>query len=219
MLNRIARSPILVRVFPFAVFAALTFVQGRLGETSQYWIYALKTLVGAGLVWMARPQVPEAKWEFSWQAVGAGIAVFLLWVGLDDFYPKLAERSESFNPVGTYSAASVPALGFLLVRLLGSALVVPMVEEVFYRSFLYRYLIRCRFLEVPLGYFDWKAFLFAGVVFGVSHYEWLAAILCAFIYQGLVCHKGRLGDAITAHGITNFLLALWVIFRGAYYFW
>ena len=52
-----------------------------------------------------------------------------------------------------------------------------------------------------------------------AHREWLAGILCGFAYQGLVCWKKRLGDAMTAHAITNFLLALWVVGRGAWKFW
>jgi len=96
---------------------------------------------------------------------------------------------------------------------------VPMIEEVFYRSFLYRFMIQPQFLQVPLRRFDLRAFLLAGAVFGISHYEWLPGILCALAFQGLVCRKDRLGDAITAHGVTNFLLALWVVARGAYRFW
>ena len=57
------------------------------------------------------------------------------------------------------------------------------------------------------------------VVFGLEHREWLAGILCGFAYQGLVCWKNRLGDAITAHAITNALLGGWVVWRGAWHFW
>jgi CAAX prenyl protease-like protein len=219
MLNRIRTSPILSRVIPFAAFAALTLLQGRFGDASQYWIYALKTVIGAWLIWLVRPYVQEMKWKFSWEAAAAGTAVFAVWVGLDGLYPMLAERSGSFDPNRTYGAGSALALTYLSARILGSSLVVPMLEEVFYRSFLYRYLIQAQFLHIPLGRFNMKAFLIAGVVFGVSHYEWLPGILCAFAYQGLVCRKDRLGDAITAHAITNFLLALWVVFRSAYHFW
>ena len=74
-------------------------------------------------------------------------------------------------------------------------------------------------MESPLGHFDIRAFLIVGLVFGVSHYEWLPGILCAFVYQGLVCRKDRLGDAIAAHAATNFLLGLWVILRPAWRFW
>ena len=57
------------------------------------------------------------------------------------------------------------------------------------------------------------------LMFALSHNEWLAAILCAFVYQGLVCWKGRLGDAVAAHGITNFLLGAYVVWKGAWHFW
>ena len=219
MFNKIFASPILVRVIPFGVFAALTLFQGRLGDTSQYWIYTLKTVVAVWLLWVVRPYVKEMRWKLSWEAVAVGIAVFVVWIGLDGYYPMMAARVESFNPSLTYGAGSALALVFTAVRIIGSSLVVPPLEEVFYRSFIYRYLVKSDFLNIPLGRLDWRAFLIAGAIFGIGHYEWLPGILCAFAYQGLVCRKNRLGDAITAHAITNFLLALWVITRGAYQFW
>jgi CAAX prenyl protease-like protein len=91
-------------------------------------------------------------------------------------------------------------------------------EEVFFRSFLYRYIIKVDFQSVPLGTFNWLAFLATSLIFGFEHNQWLAGILCGFAYQGLVCRKKRLGDAITAHAITNFLLALWIVWKGAWQF-
>jgi hypothetical protein len=219
MTNRILISPILVRAIPFAAFAILTLLQGRLGDSPQYWIYAFKTAIGAWLLWLVRPHVKEMGWKFSWESVAVGTTVFLAWVGLDGHYPMLAQRAGSFNPARTYGSGSSLALTFIVVRMIGSSLVVPPLEEVFYRSFIYRYLIKSEFLTIPLGCLEWRAFLIAGLVFGIGHYEWLPGILCAFAYQGLVCRKNRLDDAVTAHAITNFLLGLWVITRQAYYFW
>jgi len=108
---------------------------------------------------------------------------------------------------------------FIVVRTLGSSIVVPPLEEVFYRSLVYRYIAKPDFQSVPLGWFSWTPFLVTSVVFGFAHYEWLAGMLCALAYQGLVCWKKRLGDAITAHAITNLLLGLWVVWQGAWKFW
>ena len=105
------------------------------------------------------------------------------------------------------------------MRILGSTFVVPPIEEVFYRSFLYRYLVKNDFLSIPLGAFAWTPFLVTSAVFGFAHFQWLAGILCGLAYQGLVCWKRRLGDAMTAHAVTNFLLGLWVVYRGAWQFW
>jgi len=211
--------PYLVRIIPFAVFAALTLAQGQFGETGAYWIYALKTLVGAWLIWIVRAHVKEMRWNISWESIVAGVAVFIVWVGLDGFYPMLGERSGAFNPLKSYGEGSAIAWTFIAVRVFGSSLLVPMLEEVFYRSFLYRCLIKSDFISVPLKSFNLIAFLIVCAGFGLSHYEWLPGVLCAVVYQGLVIRKGRLGDAITAHAITNFLLGLWVVFQSAYHFW
>jgi CAAX prenyl protease-like protein len=105
------------------------------------------------------------------------------------------------------------------VRILGSSLVVPPIEEAFYRSFLYRYLAKANFLDLPLDRLVPGPFLGTAAIFGFSHNEWLAGILCGLAYQWLVLRRGRLGDAMTAHGITNFLLGVWVVSRGQWNFW
>lgn len=57
------------------------------------------------------------------------------------------------------------------------------------------------------------------LLFGLVHYEWLAGILCGLAYQWLVISKNRLGDAMTAHAITNFILGIYIVWRGAWGFW
>jgi uncharacterized protein len=218
MFDKIVASPVLVRVIPFAAFAALTLLQGPLGDNAQYWIYACKTIIGAWLLWMVRSHIKEMRWNFSWEAVAVGVAIFALWVGLDGHFPMFPHPG-NFNPERTYGAGSFWAMLFIGVRIIGSSLVVPPMEEVFYRSFIYRYFISSDFLKIPLNRFEWLAFIVTGVVFGAGHYEWLPGILCAFAYQWLVLRKNRLGDAMTAHAITNFLLGIWVVTRDAYIFW
>jgi uncharacterized protein len=218
LLRKLLASPMLVRILPFAVFAAATLTQNRFGETPQYWIYALKTIAGACLLWLLRPYIKEMRLNISWEAIAVGVAVFGLWVGLDGLYPTF-QRTASFNPVRTFGPGSMLSLLFIGVRIMGSSLVVPFLEEVFYRSFLYRFLIQSKFWNLPLGQFDLRSFIIIGIVFGIGHFEWLPGILCAFAYQGLVCRKNRLGDAICAHAITNALLGIWVVYREAYHFW
>jgi CAAX prenyl protease-like protein len=84
---------------------------------------------------------------------------------------------------------------------------------------LYRYIAKPDFLSVPLNQFLPRPFLATALVFGLAHNEWLAGIVCGAVYQWLVLRKGRLGDALTAHAITNFLLGAWIVWRGAWQFW
>jgi hypothetical protein len=220
LLNKIfAGSPAAARVAPFLIFLALTVCQGEFGEESRYWFYLVKTLVGAWLVWEMRPLVLEMRWAFSWEAVVVGVAIFAVWVGLDRFYPHLMKSGAVWNPLAQFGGNSTLARVFIWTRILGSTFVVPPLEEVFYRSFLYRYIANQNFLSVPLNKFLPWPFLATAAIFGFSHNEWLAGIVCGAAYQWLVIRKKRLGDAMTAHAITNFLLGLWIVWRGAWHFW
>jgi len=213
------RSPAAARVAPFALFLVLTSCQELPGEASRCWLYLAKTLVAVWLIWLMWPLVTEMRWAISWAAVAAGVAVFAVWVGCNDFYPKFWKAGTLWNPHACFGANSGLAWLFIVVRVAGSALVVPPLEEVFYRSFLYRYIAKPDFAAVPLGAFLWVPFLVTSAIFGLAHYEWLAGIFCGLAYQGLVCWKKRLGDAMTAHAITNFLLGVWVAGTGDWKFW
>lgn len=233
-LRLLGTSPVLPRVVPFLVFLGLTTCQGAFGEASRYWLYFAKTLVGAWLVWAVWDLVKEARWAFSWEAVVVGIAVFAVWVGLDGLYPSLndllakvglgkggdpAKPDLPWNPHAQFGQGSGLAWLFVVTRIVGSSLVVPPLEETFYRSFLYRYFASPKWTEVAFRQWNPTGFFVTAAVFGFAHHEWLAGILCAMAYQGLVLRKGRLGDAMTAHAITNFLLGLWVVGRDAWKFW
>jgi uncharacterized protein len=227
--ERLKSSPIAVRVAPFAIFLGLTAAQAWFGEAGRYWVYFLKTVVGAWMIWEVRPFIPEMKWAFSVPALVAGIFVFVLWVGLQDFLRVLGLNPDAavmkstggtpWNPHFAFAGDPALAWFFIIVRIVGSSLVVPPLEEVFFRSFLYRYIEKTDFQKVALGGFYPLSFIITSVIFGFEHHEWMAGVLCGFVYQGLVCWKNRLGDAITAHAITNFLLGLYVVGRGEWKFW
>jgi len=219
LLNKLEQSPSLLRTIPFAIFLGLTFCQGQFGEASRYWFYLAKIVMGAWMLWIVRPWIAEMRWAVSWEAIGVGVMVFVVWIGLDPFYPKLPGAGTPWNPQSQFGKHSTLATLFIGVRLIGVTLVVPPLEEVFYRSFVYRWIVNPDFQSVPLGRFAWIPFLVTSAVFGFEHHEWLAGILCGFAYQGLVCWKKRLGDAMTAHALTNFLLGVYVIWKGAWNFW
>ena len=214
-------SPEYARVAPFVIFVVLTALQGQLGEDSRYWLYLLKTLVGAWLIWEMRPFVEEMRWKISWEALAVGAAVFGIWVGLDGLYPRLSELDEAgWNPNKQFGQGSALAWLYVVVRIGGSSLVVPPLEEAFYRSYLYRVLVKTDFQVMPLSQFHWLSFVVTSSIFGLMHPDrWLGGILCGLAFQWLVIRKNRLGDAMTAHAVTNFLLGLWVVWKGAWNFW
>jgi hypothetical protein len=218
-LNQIFKNPVYVRALPFIIFVALTACQGKLGAASAYWFYLLKTLVGAWLIWEMRSYVTEMRWAVSWEAIVIGILIFVIWVGLDPYYPKLFKSGSTGNPADVFGQGSALAWFFNFVHLAGMTVIVPPLEEVFYRSFLYRYIASPNFLAVPLNRFVPLPFFATVACFGLAHNEWLPGLLCGAAYQWLVIRKNRLGDAMTAHALTNFLLGLYIVWRGAWHFW
>lgn len=174
---------------------------------------------------MARPVITEFRWAFSWEAVVVGIVVCAMWIGIDGWYCHIGAKesvqfaSQFWNPMRQFGEGSILACFFIVVRIAGSSLVVPPIEELFFRSFLYRYIVNQDFMKVALSHFGWVPFLATSLIFGFEHSQWLSGILCGFAYQWLVIRKGRLGDAITAHAITNFLLGVWVVWRCDWKFW
>ena len=219
LLEKYFTKPVAARVAPFLVFLVLTCCQGKFGAASACWFYFAKTLAGAWLIWEMRAVVSEMRWAFSWEAVAVGVGIFAIWVGLDPFYPKLSAGGATGNPNDVFGQNSALAWFFIAVHILGMTFVVPPLEEVFYRSFLYRYIARPDFMSAPLNRFLPWPFLATACVFGFSHNEWLAGILCGAAFQWLVLRKNRLGDAMTAHAITNFLLGAWIVWKGAWHFW
>ena len=230
--NNFFGSPAILRIAPFVIFVLLTACQGKLGAASAYWFYLGKTIAGLGMILALRPRIAEMRWAFSWEAVVVGLAVFAAWVGISGEWTTqnslwvkfgLAHAPKTpaplWNPQEQFGTGSALAWLFIAVRILGSTFIVPPLEEVFYRSFLYRYLVKQEFLSVPLNRFVPVPFLATALIFGLAHNEWLAGILCGAAYQWLVLRKNRLGDALTAHAITNFLLGAWVVGRGAWNFW
>jgi membrane protease YdiL (CAAX protease family) len=225
-------KPATARVAPFVIFLALTYCQGQFGEASRYWFYLAKTIVGVWLIWEMRPFVTEMRWAVSWEAIAVGTGIFVLWVGVsgewttqNSLWVKLgvshspASPPTPWNPNEQFGNSSALAWLMIITRILGSTFVVPPLEEVFYRSFFYRYVARTDFLSVPLNQFLPLPFFATIAVFGFSHNEWLAGIFCGAAYQWLVLRKNRLGDAMTAHTITNFLLGVWIVWKHAWQFW
>lgn len=215
----------LARIIPFAAFMALLALRGYLPDSlglDSRWVYALQTLLVAGLLawhWrdygeLARQNLPDAR-EIGWSVV-VGIAVFALWVKLDAPWMQLGEATASFVPLEPDGRLNWP---LILFRLAGAALVVPLMEELFWRSFLMRWLERPGFEWVDPQRVALKAIVLSTFIFMLAHTLWLAAIVAGLAYALLYRWSGRLWTAVIAHAVTNGLLGIWVIASHRWEFW
>lgn len=222
------QTPTAARALPFFVWVVLTSLQGQFGPASAYWLYALKTVIGAWMIWSVRGIISELRWTFNPISIGTGILLFALWVGLDGYYPPLGQLfsktatppPSEWNPFQFFGQSSALAWGSVGLRIVGTALVVPPIEEAFYRSLMYRSIAQPNFEAFPLNRFSLKAFLITSVVFGLVHpNQWIAGILCGLAFQWLALRRGDLGESMVAHGVTNLLLGIYVVAKGAWKFW
>ena len=209
-------SEFLPYVTPFLVFAGFTYLV-PVFSLSKALVCPARTLSVAALLLFYWPRVKhEIKVCLDLNAVMAGIAVFILWVGLEDFYPKIGPES-GFNP---FDLAQGP-YGYILMasQLFGAVLVVPVMEELFWRSFALRFLINTNFTRYALGTFTWFSYIFVSIAFGLEHQRWLPGIFSGLIYAMLLYQKKNLFSPILAHGVFNCLLCVYVIVNNEWGFW
>ena len=119
-------------------------------------------------------------------------------------------------PVDAQGRLDAPLIA---LRWLGATLLVPVMEELFWRSFLMRWLQAPVFEGVDPGRVGFKAVALSTFVFMLAHPLWLAAIIAGLAYALLYCRSGKLWTAVLAHAVTNGMLGLWVVQTGQWQFW
>lgn len=206
--------PAVPYVLPFAVFLLLTEL-ARWIPNSLLWMYPLKTIVAGGLLLWFRKTYSEIKLTFSLLAIAVGIIVLLLWIPLYGGHLLLSEP-QIVNP---YELAGSLALPWIIIRMFGSSVVVPVMEELFWRSFLLRYLVNPDFRQVPLGTFTTSALIISAALFGIEHNQWVAGVVAGLLYTLLLYQTKSLFSCIVAHAATNFLLGVHVIATQAWQYW
>jgi len=92
-------------------------------------------------------------------------------------------------------------------------------EELFWRSFVMRWIDNPRFQEILPGAVTLKALLVSSIVFGFEHNEWFAGVLAGLAYGWLYRLTGNLWAPVVSHGLTNALLGIWVLYTGAWHYW
>jgi CAAX prenyl protease-like protein len=154
-----------------------------------------------------------------------GFAVFLIWIGPDILIGGYRHTWFFENSLIGFAKPSVmPALRdnipLLAVRVAGSALLVPVIEELFWRGWMMRWLVNNNFEQVPLGTYVPAAFWITAILFASEHGSyWDVGLAAGVVYNWWMVRTRSLADCIVAHGVTNGLLAIYVIATGAWQYW
>jgi CAAX prenyl protease-like protein len=217
----------LLRIVPFVAFMALLALRGMAPTDDRWgfdtrWLYGLNLLVIGGMLAAWWREYGELAWQNSPTAretliaIAVGLAVFVLWIQLDAPWMQIGESTAAFVPVDAQGRLNWPLIA---VRWAGAALLVPVMEELFWRSFLMRWLQAPVFEGVDPRRTGAKAVMLSTFVFMLAHPLWLAAIVAGLAYALLYRSSGKLWTAVIAHAVTNGALGIWVVQSGQWQFW
>ena len=218
-------SPIFARSLPFALYIVILALEGGLANWAPdfdvRWLYPVKTvLVAASLLMLWRYYTELKPWRLSIGhfalSIIAGALVLILWVNLDASWMLVDDLGKGFKPVDANGNLDPVLIAF---RIMGAALVVPIMEELFWRSFIQRWIHRPDFMALDPAKIGMRALFIASALFAVAHHQWLAGLIAGLAYGGLYMYTKNLWAPIVAHAVTNGGLGVYVVMTRSWQFW
>jgi uncharacterized protein len=219
------RNPAVPYLAPFLAFIAVMGVERLFGVPAGV-AYPLRVAVTLGvLVAFSRPALSAGP-SSPWLSVALGAVVFAIWIGPDLLFGPAYRHSAVFeNSLTGKALSSIPpelrgSVWFLALRTLSCTLLVPPIEELFWRGWLMRWLIQGDFLKIPLGTYQTAAFWIVAVMFAAEHGPyWEVGLVTGLIYNWWMVRTRNLADCIIAHAVTNGLLSAYILYTGQYQYW
>lgn len=215
----------LARVLPFAAYILFIVLadllrKAGLSEADLRWVYPAKIAVVLALLavfWRDYDELRDTRLPLPQilLALVAGLLVFVAWINLNWSWMVIG-KAQGFDPRGAGQALD---WFFVLVRWGGAALVVPLMEELFWRSFLMRWVDSPDFQQVDPGKTSVKAFAITAVLFAIEHDLWFAGLVAGLAYNFLYQRSRNLWSPIIAHAVTNGVLGGWVLATGQWRYW
>jgi len=212
----VGENPTTRYILPFLAILAAAMIS-RAASGPFEWLYPLRFFAAFAILWHFRRQYADLDWHFGWFAAAIGAVVFAMWLGLDRLAPAGAA---SGIPAGLAMLPAWARIGWLAFRVAGAVFTVPIAEELAFRGFLSRRLLCADFERIRLRGIALIPLLVSSLAFGLMHgSRWFSGAIAGLAYGLAMRRRGRIGDAVAAHAITNALLAAWVLWRGEWGLW
>jgi uncharacterized protein len=215
---------VVARALPFFAFvAALALRSAAQNWTSldSRWLYLLQpasAVLLLALYWPLYREIhrPALSRRAIAMSVSAGLLMFVVWIHATEGWMQIDSGATRFAAADADGALRWDLIAF---RLTSAVIVVPIVEELFWRSFLMRWIDRREFLELDPRRASPRALALSSAVFALAHPLWLAGLLAGLLYGWIYRRSANLWYAIAAHAATNLALGIWVIRQRAWSFW
>jgi CAAX prenyl protease-like protein len=211
-------------VAPFAIFLGLLGTS-RWVPADGYWESPVRFAVLAAVCFICWPREINLRVSHWASSAGIGAAVFLLWIAPDVLFSGYRQTVLFSNGIVGHVHSSLPSADLRSPWVLGwrtarAVLIVPVVEELFWRGWLMRWLINTDFRKVPLGTYAPFAFWITALLFASEHGPyWDVGLLTGVIYNLWMIRSKSIADCILMHAVTNALLSAYVIAAAQWQYW
>lgn len=218
------RNPSTRYVAPFALFLVFLGLGPHLpiGPRWEAPLWVVILAVVCYICWPPEISIRPVRWTAS---IAIGVAVFLLWIAPDILFPGYRQNLLFSNSVmghlhSSLSAAQLHSKWILSWRTVRAVLIVPVVEELFWRAWLMRWLIDTNFRKIPLGAYTPLAFWVTAIFFASEHGPyWDVGLLTGVIYNLWMIRSKSVADCILMHAVTNAILSGYVIATAQWQYW
>ncbi|MBI4892638.1 MAG: CAAX prenyl protease-related protein [Acidobacteria bacterium] len=223
-MSRFLRHPAVPFVGPFVVFLALLAVMPRLGLDGRLSLALWFAVPAAAIVAWSRNEL-EFRPASPLMSVLVGVAVFAIWIAPDLLIPGWRKSILFQNAVVGVAQTSLTEAVLmdpvsLVLRSARAILLVPVLEELFWRGWLLRWLAEPDFRKLPLGHFDSRSFWLVAILFALEHGSyWEVGFAAGVAYNWWMVKTKRLSDVILAHAVTNGCLCVYVVTTGHWEYW
>jgi exosortase E/protease (VPEID-CTERM system) len=180
-------------------------------------LYPLKVIGAAAVLWFYRDLLAEFRRDLSWFALMLGGVVFIGWIILQRRSDVSAEDLAFATQLGSLPA-SIASL-WLVIRAIGAVVTVPLAEELAFRGYLLRKLVDADFARVDFRHFTLLSFVVSSTLFGLLHQQWLAGVIAGMLFAVAMYRRGALFDAVIAHSTANAMLAAYVLATHRWSLW
>jgi len=209
-------------------------------QKPEYWVYPLQCVICTALLLRFR-KFYQIDWGKSWLVgIVAGVIGIGFWILPTHLYsvlelgseagddPKwykwlgLAPREEGFD-AAIFSNNPSAWWSSVLLRFYRAVIVVALVEELFWRGFLMRYLMKPdgKFWKVPFGEFSWKSFGVVTGLFMLAHapVDWFGALCFGSIMYWVAVKTKSLFACILMHAVANLIMGWYAVSFQKYGLW
>ena len=219
------RHPAVPYVAPFLTFLAVMAVEKATGLPTT-WMYPIRAVATLAVLLAVSRMPLAARPARPLASAALGAAVFALWIGPDVVFGPGYRHFWLFqNSIMGTAATSIPVglshnFWFLAIRAASCALLVPPVEELFWRGWAMRWIISSDFQKIPLGTYQAAAFWMVALLFAAEHGPyWEVGLATGILYNWWMVRTRNVTDCIIAHAVTNGLLSVYILASGQFQYW